>query len=106
VPAETPEAGKSAVSSERNVGTAFAPDAGPANTRFLAWFAQEAVNVPEVDTGEFVTVNVPGMLRPTDVTVPPVIATATQVKFVPSHFRYVSVTVGAAANVVAPEPEL
>ena len=84
-PAVTPDAGKSAVAKERNVGAAFAPVAGPANTRFLAWFAQDAVKVPVVVTGELVTVNVPGMLRPTEVTVPPVIATATQVKLVPSH---------------------
>lgn len=106
VPEVTPDAGRSAVAKERNVGAAFEPVAGPANTRFLAWLAQSAVNVPVVVTGEFVTVNVPGMLRPTEVTVPPEIATATQVKFVPSHFRYVSVTVGAVANAVAPEPEL
>lgn len=100
VPAVTPDAGKSAVTSERKVGAAFAPVVGPANTKFLAWFARVVVNVPEVVIGEPVTEKMDGMLRPTEVTVPPEIATATQVKLVPSHFKYVSVTVGAVANAV------
>ena len=58
------------------------------------------VNVPEVVIGEPLTEKMDGMVNPTEVTVPPEIATATQVKLVPSHFRYVSVVVGAVANAV------
>jgi hypothetical protein len=63
------------------------------------------VIVPVVVIGEPDTENMDGMLRPTEVTVPPEIATATQVKLVPSHFRYVSVTVGAVANAVVFAPD-
>ena len=61
---------------------------------------------PEVVTGEPDTENMDGMIRPTEVTVPPVMATGTQVKLVPSHFKNVSVTVGAVANAVVFAPEL
>ena len=100
VPAVTPDAGKSSVAKERKVGAAFAPEDGPANTKFLAWFARVVVNVPEVVIGEPLTEKMDGMVNPTEVTVPPEIATATQVKLVPSHFRNVSVVVGAVANAV------
>ncbi len=60
----------SAATSERNVGAASAPVAGPDQTRFLACVAKVPVSVPVDVTGEPVTVKIPGSASATLCTVP------------------------------------
>ena len=54
----------------RNVGAEAPPDVGPAKTVFAVSVANVPVSVPELVTGEFVTVKIEGSERPTLVTVP------------------------------------
>ena len=63
--------GRSAPTSARKVGDAAAPVVGPAQIVFAVWVLREAVSVPVLITGLFVTVNIPGIDRPTLETVPP-----------------------------------
>lgn len=62
--------GISDATKDLKVGAAAAPVVGPANTVFAVWVANVPVNVPEVVTGELLTVINDGRLKPTDVTVP------------------------------------
>mgnify|MGYP000724067725 CR=1 FL=1 len=64
------KSGMSPATSARNVGAAALPDAGPENTRFAVCVASEPVSVPDVVTGEPVTVNMAGNASDTLVTVP------------------------------------
>ena len=63
-------AGRSAAVNPRNVGAAAEPDVGPAKNKFADCVASEAVRVPAEVTGEFATVKIEGMLKPTLVTLP------------------------------------
>src|SRR5579885_839910 len=63
-------AGRSAPTRARNVGAAAAPELGPAHTVLALCVARPRVMRPFVVTGEPVTLNIPGALRPTLVTVP------------------------------------
>ena len=65
--------GRSFAVSDLNCGVPLAA-AGEEKTRFCAWLLQPAVSVPEVVTGEFVTVNSNGMANPTEVTDPKPVA--------------------------------
>jgi hypothetical protein len=65
--------GRSFAVSDLNCGIPLAA-AGEEKTRFWAWLLQLAVNVPEVVTGEFVTVNSNGIANPTEVTDPKPVA--------------------------------
>src|SRR5882757_7744502 len=62
--------GRSAPTNERNAGADAAPVLGPAHTRLADCVLSVAVSVPVETTGLFVTVNMPGMDRPTLETVP------------------------------------
>ena len=63
--------GTSAATSARNVGVAATPVVGPLNTVLAVCVASVPVNVPEVVTGEPLTVIIDGSDKPTLVTVPP-----------------------------------
>ena len=65
--------GRSFAVSDLNCGIPLAA-AGEEKTRFWAWMLQLAVSVPEVVTGEFVTVNSNGIANPTEVTDPKPVA--------------------------------
>lgn len=70
-PAVTPDDGRSAVTSPRNVGAAAVdPADGPAQTVFGDCVASVAVSVPDVVTGEFDTLKMAGSDNPTLDTVP------------------------------------
>jgi hypothetical protein len=62
--------GRSAATSERNVGLLAPPVAGPANTMFADCVASVAESVPAPVTGEPETLKIDGSERPTEVTVP------------------------------------
>ena len=75
--------GRSVAASARNVGADAAPVVGPAKTKAADCVASEAVSVPAPVTGEFATVKIEGIERPTLVTLP--VAALTQLKLpVPS----------------------
>src|SRR5882762_2008762 len=63
-------AGRSAVTSERNVGTTAPPEVGPAKTRFGFCTAFVTASVPAMVIGDPPTVNSDGIERATDVTDP------------------------------------
>src|SRR2546425_9241304 len=64
-------AGISAPTRARKVGAAAPPLEGPLKTVFALWLANAPVNVPEVVTGEPVTLKIAGSAKPILVTVPP-----------------------------------
>ena len=64
-------AGMSAPTSVPNVGAADAPLVGPLKTVFALWLASVAAKVPEVVTGDPVTLKIEGRERLTLVTDPP-----------------------------------
>jgi hypothetical protein len=59
------------MSMARNVGVAAAPLVGPANTVFADCVASDAVSVPDVVTGDPLTLKIAGIESATLVTVPP-----------------------------------
>ena len=63
--------GISSATSERNVGGASEPSAGPANTLPASCSLRVAARVPNEVTGDPSTLKTPSKLRPTDVTAPP-----------------------------------
>ena len=63
--------GKSATTSDRNVGTAAGPVLGPAYTVLADWVLDVNVSVPLVVTGEPLTLKMDGADSPTLVTEPP-----------------------------------
>src|ERR1700761_2424594 len=79
-------AGISADTKDRKVGAADEPDEGPAKTVLIACAFQAKVNVPDVVTGDPVTVNWDGADRPTEVT-EPLAAGAAQVTLPPTTVR-------------------
>jgi hypothetical protein len=77
-------AGISAATNARNVGAAALPVEGPAKTVFAVSVAKVPVNVPEVVTGEPLTVKIAGRESATLVTVP---LPPPQTPFVASQMR-------------------
>jgi hypothetical protein len=64
-------AGRSAMTSPRNVGAADPPDVGPAYTSFAGSLAFVTASVPVVVMGDPLTLNSAGIVRPTEDTEPP-----------------------------------
>jgi hypothetical protein len=66
--------GMSEETNARKVGADGLPDVGPAHTRFADCVASPRARVPDPVIGDPVTVNMPGAVRATLVTVPPELA--------------------------------
>lgn len=64
-------AGMSAATRARKVGVAADPVVGPAQTRFANCVASVTSRLPVLVTGEFATEKIAGIVRATEVTVPP-----------------------------------
>lgn len=78
--------GTSAATNARNVGVPE-PDVGPAKTLFCAWLASVPVRVPLVVTGLPLTLKMDGSAKPTEVTEPLPVPTATPLMNKAAAFR-------------------
>lgn len=94
--------GTSATTMARKVGTAAAPEDGPAKNRLALWVARAPVSVPEAVTGEPDTVKMDGNARPTLVTVPEPPPSACHVAVVPLVATGTHPTLGVPVIVMPP----
>src|ERR1700741_1756735 len=82
-----PSDGRSAATMLLKAGVAAAPVEGPAKTELAACVLNDAVKFPADVTGEPDTEKREGIVKPTEVTVPPLLLSVAGDQLLPFHFN-------------------